>query len=134
MVYSLIIDINDPMINCEIIFLFYKSSPFSTHLFCELFEELSQVENFPKKCVCILGDLNCNLLKLEQKKNQTITLIYYLQQDFCQLYFSLYVLDPVRNSATLTDNICISFSSSSKFSSGIVLSDLSDHFSFYTKI
>ena len=68
MVYSLIADIKNPMIKCETICLFYKPPPFSIHLFCELFDELSQVGSFPKKCGFILGDLNCNLLKIGEDK------------------------------------------------------------------
>ena len=43
-------------------------------------------------------------------------------------------VDPSRNSATLIDNIFTSHSPNLKFSSGLVFTDLSDHFPIYLSL
>jgi len=42
--------------------------------------------------------------------------------------------DPTRNSAILQDNISISYSLNLKFTSGLIFTDLSDHFPIYISL
>ena len=59
--------------------------------------------------------------------------MYFLLQGYFLRFFPSHV-DPSRNSATLIDNIFTSHSPNLKFSSGLVFTDLFDHFPIYLSL
>ena len=60
--------------------------------------------------------------------------MYFLLQGYFLQFFFPSRVDPSRNSATLIDNIFTSHSPNLKFSSGLVFTDLSDHFPIYLSL
>ena len=132
-VYSLVIDLKSQFA-CDTVCLFYKPPPFPTHLFCDLLDQLSCVGSFSKKRICVLGDFNCNMLNIGSSDECDHLFDVLSSAGLLPSIFFPSRVDPTRNSATLIDNIFISHSSNLKFTSGLVFTDLSDHFPIYVSL
>ena len=125
---SVFIEIKVPNRNNIIVGEIYRPPNSSPIEFTELFHALLSNKHFDNKTCFIMGDFNLNLLNCQDNSTSQDFLNLMLSNSFIPL-----TRKPTRISdtaSTLIDNIFVN-NSFSDITSGIIVSDVSDHFPIY---
>lgn len=101
-------------------------------IFIQTLYDITGIIEAEHKFICLLGDFNIDLLKFQthSKTND------FIDSMFARGYMPL-ITKPTRiteHSATLIDHTYVSYTRNFDFSSGIIISDISDHFGTFSLI
>lgn len=125
---SLFIDITDKAGKKSVIGVIYRPPEKKLETFIDELDLILSKLDTEGKTVWLTGDFNINLLNIENDLTS-----YFINQFFTHSYFPL-ISKPTRitrNSATLIDNIFTNSLDNANIKSGILVSDISDHFGIF---